>query len=56
MDRLPFVMQVLILFLPDWIRRKTGRGWFASIYLLFALFLVSVTLPVAQYISPYKSA
>lgn len=53
---IPFVTQVLILFLPDWIRRKTGRGWFASIYLLFSLFLVSVTLPVAQYLSPYKSA
>ena len=53
---IPFVTQVLILFLPDWIRRKTGRGWFASIYLLFSLFLVSLTLPVAQYLSPYKSA
>ena len=53
---IPFVTQVLILFLPDRIRRKTGRGWFASIYLLFFLFLVSLTLPVAQYLSPYKSA
>jgi 4-amino-4-deoxy-L-arabinose transferase-like glycosyltransferase len=53
---MPFFMQLLIAFLPDRIRRKTGRGWFASIYLLFALFLVSLTLPVAQYLAPYKSA
>jgi 4-amino-4-deoxy-L-arabinose transferase-like glycosyltransferase len=53
---MPFFIQLLIAFLPDRIRRKTGRGWFATIYLLFALFLVSLTLPVAQYLAPYKSA
>lgn len=52
----PFLMQILILFLPDRIRRKTGRGWFATIYLLFALFLASITLPAAQYLAPYKSS
>jgi 4-amino-4-deoxy-L-arabinose transferase-like glycosyltransferase len=53
---IPFFIQLLIAFLPDRIRRKTGRGWFAAIYLLFALFLVSLTLPVSQYLTPYKSA
>ena len=53
---MPFFMQLLIAFIPDRIRRETGRGWIASIYLLFALFLVSLTLPVAQYLAPYKSA
>jgi 4-amino-4-deoxy-L-arabinose transferase-like glycosyltransferase len=52
----PFLMQLLIIFLPDRIRKKTGRGWFATIYLLFALFLVSLTAPVSQYLTPYKSA
>ena len=52
----PFLMQMLMLFLPDRMRRKTGRGWFASIYLLSALFLISLTGPVAQYLAPYKSA
>jgi 4-amino-4-deoxy-L-arabinose transferase-like glycosyltransferase len=52
----PFLIQLLIAFLPDRIRKKTGRGWFASIYLLFALFLMSLTLPVTQYLAPYKSA
>ena len=52
----PFFMQLLIVFLPDRIRRRAGRGWFATIYLLFALFLASITLPAAQYLTPYKSA
>jgi 4-amino-4-deoxy-L-arabinose transferase-like glycosyltransferase len=52
----PFFIQILIAFLPDRIRKTTGRRWFATIYLLFALFLLSLTLPVAQYLAPYKSA
>jgi len=52
----PFLIQILILFLPDRIRRRAGRGWFATIYLLFAMFVVSLTAPVAQYLAPYKSA
>jgi 4-amino-4-deoxy-L-arabinose transferase-like glycosyltransferase len=52
----PLLVQILMLFLPDRIRRKSGRGWFATVYLLFALFLASITLPVAQYLAPYKSA
>jgi 4-amino-4-deoxy-L-arabinose transferase-like glycosyltransferase len=52
----PFLVQLLIILLPYRIRRNTGRGWFASIYLLFALFLMTLTLPVAQYLAPYKSA
>ncbi|MBN2438613.1 MAG: glycosyltransferase family 39 protein [Deltaproteobacteria bacterium] len=52
----PFLIQILILFLPDRIRRKTGRGWFATVYLLFALFLASTTLPAVQFLAPYKSA
>jgi 4-amino-4-deoxy-L-arabinose transferase-like glycosyltransferase len=53
---IPFVTQVLILFLPDRVRKKTGRGWFATIYLLFALFVVSLTPSISQYLTPYKSA
>ena len=52
----PTIVQILILFVPDLVRQRTGKGWFISIYLLFALFLASVTFPVAQYITPYKSA
>jgi 4-amino-4-deoxy-L-arabinose transferase-like glycosyltransferase len=52
----PFLIQLLILFLPDRMRRRKGRAWFATLYLLFALFVVSLTPPVAQYLAPYKSA
>ncbi|MBU0653240.1 MAG: hypothetical protein KKG96_10215, partial [Proteobacteria bacterium] len=52
----PFLIQLLILFLPDRMRKRKGRAWFATIYLLFALFVVSLTPPVAQFLTPYKSA
>jgi 4-amino-4-deoxy-L-arabinose transferase-like glycosyltransferase len=52
----PFLVQLLIILLPYRLRRNTGRGWFASIYLLFALFLLTLTFPVAKYLAPYKSA
>lgn len=53
---IPLLVQILILFVPDRVRERTGKGWFLSIYLLFALFLASVTFPAAQYLTPYKSA
>jgi len=52
----PFLIQILILFLPDRMRRRRGPAWFATIYLLFALFVVTLTPSVAQYLAPYKSA
>lgn len=52
----PFLIQLLILFLPDRMRRGKGQAWFATIYVLFALFAVSLTPPVAQFLTPYKSA
>jgi 4-amino-4-deoxy-L-arabinose transferase-like glycosyltransferase len=50
----PLVLQALLLFLPDRLR-GTG-GWFASIYLLFAFYALSLTAPVAHFLEPYKSA
>ncbi|MCE5262892.1 MAG: glycosyltransferase family 39 protein [Deltaproteobacteria bacterium] len=52
----PFLIQGVMIFLPDRIRVKSGRGWFAAVYLLFAIFILSLTVPVAQYLAPYKSA
>ncbi|MHB8909602.1 MAG: glycosyltransferase family 39 protein [Syntrophales bacterium] len=52
----PILIQILILFVPDLVRARTGKGWFMTVYLLTALFLGLVTLPVAHYITPYKSA
>lgn len=53
---LPVLIQILILFVPGLVRARTGKGWFMAVYLLTALFLGLVTLPVARYITPYKSA
>jgi 4-amino-4-deoxy-L-arabinose transferase-like glycosyltransferase len=52
----PFVLQGLMPWLPRTIRQRTGKGWFLTIYLVFALFLATVIFPVSHYISPYKSA
>lgn len=52
----PILLQILILFLPDRVRARAGKGWFLTIYILFAVFLGLVTFPVAQYLTPYKSA
>jgi 4-amino-4-deoxy-L-arabinose transferase-like glycosyltransferase len=52
----PFLLQFLIIFLPDLIRKRTGKGQLLTVYVLFALFLGFVTFPVAQYLTPYKSA
>ncbi len=52
----PLLILILIPLLPDRLRAKTGKGWFMAIYCLFALFLTSVTFPVAAYMTPYKSA
>ena len=53
---IPLLLQIMILFVPDIVRARTGKGWFLSIYFLFAVFLGSVTFSVAQYLTPYKSA
>ena len=53
---IPFLIQLLILFLPDRMRRRKRLAWFATIYLLFSLFVVTLTPAVAQYLAPYKSA
>jgi 4-amino-4-deoxy-L-arabinose transferase-like glycosyltransferase len=52
----PFLIQLLILFLPDRIRKRKGPAWFTSIYLLFSLYVASLTPLVAHYIAPYESA
>jgi 4-amino-4-deoxy-L-arabinose transferase-like glycosyltransferase len=52
----PFLLQILILFVPNRVRAKTGGHWFLTIFLLFALFLGSATFPAIQYLTPYKTA
>lgn len=52
----PVIVQLLIPWLPQAVRFRTGKGWFLTIYLLTALFLATVIFPVSRYIAPYKSA
>ncbi len=52
----PALLQGVMLFFPFWRQRGSGGGWFFSIYLLSALFFVSLTLPASCYLTPYKSA
>ncbi len=52
----PFVLQILIMFLPNVVKERWHRGWFLTIYLISTLFLGSLLLPVSHFLTPYKSA
>ena len=47
---------VLMIYLPDWIARKTRAVWFLTIYLLCCLFLAGIIFPINDFLSPYRSA
>ncbi|MFO7569661.1 MAG: glycosyltransferase family 39 protein [Smithellaceae bacterium] len=53
---LPAVAVVLLSFLPDLIRQKYHRGWFATIYTLSALLLASSIFPLNDFLYPYRSS
>jgi 4-amino-4-deoxy-L-arabinose transferase-like glycosyltransferase len=53
---LAILFQVMITFLPDLVRRIWKRGWFLTVYTLSALFLGSLVFPLAQFLTPYRSA
>ncbi|HRR40864.1 MAG TPA: glycosyltransferase family 39 protein [Syntrophales bacterium] len=52
----PIALQVAVLFLPGLVQRRQGKGWFATAYLLWVLFLGSLVFPASEFLSPYKSA
>ncbi len=52
----PVIMQILLIFLPGYVRRRTGGHWFLTVYIIAAIFLGSIVFPVSQFITPYKSA
>ncbi|MHB8769765.1 MAG: glycosyltransferase family 39 protein [Syntrophales bacterium] len=52
----PILLMILLLTLPERLRGRVRGGWFMAIHCLFALFILSVTFPVAAYLAPYKSA
>lgn len=53
---IPVAALIMMTFLPDLIFNKFRKGWFISIYLLAALFLVSLLFPLNDFLSPYRSA
>jgi len=53
---LPILFQMMMIFLPPFIKWRWQRGWFPAIVILAALFLISAHFPVAKLLTPYKSA
>jgi len=53
---LPVLFAAALAIVPEMLRRRAKPGWFASIYLLFALYLGSLLMPLAHYLTPGKSA
>lgn len=53
---IPAIVAAAILFIPETLRKKAKTGWFASIYILFAVYLVSLLFPLSHYLTPGKSA
>jgi 4-amino-4-deoxy-L-arabinose transferase-like glycosyltransferase len=53
---LPILFQMMIIFLPDLVKRVYKGGWFMTVYLLSTLFWGSLVFPIAHFLTPYKSA
>jgi len=53
---LPILFQVMMMFLPALVKQRWRRGWFSTVVILAALFLISVHFPAAKLLTPYKSA
>ncbi|HPV49417.1 MAG TPA: glycosyltransferase family 39 protein [Smithellaceae bacterium] len=52
----PIIIQLLMIILPDIIKRRFNSGWFSTAYLLSALFLASLIHPVSAFLEPYNSS
>ena len=52
----PVILLLCLTFLPAVAKNRLHLGWFFSIYLFSALFFLSLLLPAARYVTPYKSA
>ncbi|MFA6413324.1 MAG: glycosyltransferase family 39 protein [Syntrophales bacterium] len=53
---IPAILAGSIIFIPEILRKRAKSGWFASVYILFALYLVSLLFPLSHYLTPGKSA
>lgn len=52
----PLIVLFLMTFLPDLIYKKFKKNWFFSIYLLCAILLGSLLLPINDFLGPYRSS
>jgi 4-amino-4-deoxy-L-arabinose transferase-like glycosyltransferase len=52
----PLIVLFLMTFLPDLIYRKFKKNWFLSIYILCAIWLGSLLLPINDFLGPYRSS
>lgn len=53
---MPLTAAVVLVFLPRLVRQRTGRGWFATAYLLAALLLAGLVFPFGRVVAPQRSA
>jgi 4-amino-4-deoxy-L-arabinose transferase-like glycosyltransferase len=53
---LPVLFQVMLVFLPSVVQKRWRTGWFPTIAVLSALFLISIHFPMARFIAPQKTA
>jgi len=53
---MPMIVAAAMLFVPEIVRKRAKTGWFASVYILFSFYLISILFPLSHYLTPGKSA
>jgi 4-amino-4-deoxy-L-arabinose transferase-like glycosyltransferase len=53
---LPILFQAMMIFLPALVKRKWKKGWFLTVTVLSALFLISIHFPISSLLTPSRSA
>jgi 4-amino-4-deoxy-L-arabinose transferase-like glycosyltransferase len=53
---LPVLFQVMMIFLPPFVKKRWKRGWFLTVTVLSALFLISIHFPISHFLAPHRSA
>jgi 4-amino-4-deoxy-L-arabinose transferase-like glycosyltransferase len=52
----PVLFQIMMIFLPALVKRKWRKGWFLTVTVLSALFLISIHFPISRLLTPRRSA
>jgi 4-amino-4-deoxy-L-arabinose transferase-like glycosyltransferase len=53
---LPIFSQILLVFVPNMVKKIYHRGWFVTIYILSGFFLISILPSASAFLTPYKSS